>query len=109
MGIVRCVMATQQRHARNATARALELGQRPIVRQNPSREVPLAGRGITAAGILVLLCCSVAAGQTFTSVTSDPDVGRFDHIVATADLDGDGRDDLIVGHLFLRNSRRMFL
>ena len=50
----------------------------------------------------VLLGCSVAHGQsssglTFSRVVTDPDLGRLEFVHAVADLNGDGRDDILAG------------
>ncbi|MYN68311.1 MAG: VCBS repeat-containing protein [Acidobacteria bacterium] len=50
----------------------------------------------------VLLGCSVANAQTssrltFSRVLTDPDLGRLDFVHAVADLNADGRDDILAG------------
>ena len=50
--------------------------------------------------VAVVLSCAAVHAQphvTFSRVTTDPGLGRFDFILAVADLNGDGRDDLLVG------------
>ncbi|MCY4057334.1 MAG: VCBS repeat-containing protein [Gammaproteobacteria bacterium] len=50
----------------------------------------------------VLLCCSVAEAQTssrisFSRVVTEPGLGRLEFVLAVADLDDDGRDDILAG------------
>ena len=40
-----------------------------------------------------------AGSVTFSRVATQPDLGRFDRVFAVADLDGDGRDDILAGGL----------
>ena len=47
----------------------------------------------------VLLGGSVASAQTFSRVVTTPDLGRFDFVLAVADLNADGRDDIVAGGL----------
>lgn len=55
-------------------------------------------RWITATAATVVVCGSLVLGQTdFTRVTTQPDIGRADYVLAVADLDGDRRDDLVIG------------
>ena len=55
---------------------------------------------IIVAGTMAI-GCPVAHAQpptvTFSRVTTEPDLGRFDYVLAVTDLDGDGRDDIIAG------------
>ena len=48
----------------------------------------------------VALSCAAAQAQprvTFSRVTTEPDLGRFDFVLAVADLNRDGQDDIVVG------------
>ena len=49
--------------------------------------------------IALVIGCPSAHAQTFSRVVTAPDLGRFDYVLAVADLDGDGRDDVVVGGL----------
>ena len=50
-----------------------------------------------AAAIALVIGCPSAHAQTFSRVVTEPDLGRFDYVLAVADLDGDGRDDIVAG------------
>ncbi len=51
-----------------------------------------------AAGAAVLSLAPLAHAQaTFSQVTTRPGLGRLDYVLAVADLNGDHRDDLLVG------------
>ena len=59
-------------------------------------------RKFTAAIGTALLGCCAAYAQTsssvsFSRVTIEPDLGRLDFVLAVADLNGDGRDDILAG------------
>ena len=53
-------------------------------------------RWMLAVVALASLAPGVAA-QTFTLVTTERSFGRFDFVLAVADWDGDGRDDVLAG------------
>ena len=63
----------------------------------PPTRNPEAARVVVAAGALLLMSMTVEAQVTFSRVTTDPELGRFDFIVAVADINGDGRDDIVAG------------
>ena len=59
-------------------------------------------RQFMAAIGAALLGCFAADAQTsssvsFSRVTMEPDLGRLDFVLAVADLNGDGRDDILAG------------
>ena len=59
-------------------------------------------RQFTAAIGTALLGCGSAYAQTpatvsFSRVTVEPNLGRLDFVLAVADLNGDGRDDILAG------------
>ena len=59
-------------------------------------------RHFVAAIGAALLGCSAADAQTssritFSRVVTEPDLGLLDSVLAVADLDGDGRDDILAG------------
>ena len=59
-------------------------------------------RRFTVAAAAVLIGCSSAHAQTdshvtFTRITTEPGLGRLDFVLAVADLNGDGRDDVLAG------------
>ena len=59
-------------------------------------------RQLVAALGAVLLGCAAADAQTssrvrFSRVTVEPELGRLDFVLAVADLNGDGRDDILAG------------
>ena len=59
-------------------------------------------RQFVAAIGAALLGCSAAGAQSsstisFSRVTTEPDLGRLQFVHAVADLDGDGRDDILAG------------
>ncbi len=59
-----------------------------------------AQRFAMVAAAAVALSCGAAQAQprvTFSRVTTEPGVGRFDFVLAVADLNRDGRDDIVVG------------
>ena len=55
----------------------------------------------TIVAATMAIGCPVAHAQpptvAFSRVTTEPDLGRFDYVLAVTDLDGDGRDDIIAG------------
>ena len=53
---------------------------------------------ILAAGLCAW--AGSARAQTFSHVLTQPDLGLFDKLLAVADLDGDGRDDILAGGLW---------
>ena len=62
--------------------------------------IRLTARRFATAIAAVALSCAAAHAQprvSFSRVTTEPDLGRFDFVLAVADLNGDGRDDLVVG------------
>ena len=52
-----------------------------------------------AVAIAVLVEFASVHAQTFERVTTQPGLGRLDRVLAVADLDGDGRDDILAGGL----------
>ena len=63
----------------------------------PAPRNPEAARVVVGVGALLLMSMTVEAQVTFSRVTTDPELGRFDFIVAVADINGDGRDDIVAG------------
>ena len=47
--------------------------------------------------IVLLSISSVDAQVAFSRVTTSPNLGRLDYVLAVADLNGDGRDDILAG------------
>ena len=47
--------------------------------------------------IVLLSFSNVDAQVGFSRVTTSPDLGRLDYVLAVADLNGDGRDDILAG------------
>ena len=59
-------------------------------------------RRFTAVAAVVVIGCSSAQAQSasrvsFSRVTTEPGLGRLDFVLAVADLNGDGRDDIVAG------------
>ena len=59
-------------------------------------------RRFAAAAAAVLIGCSSAQAQSasrvsFSRITTEPGLGRLDFVLAVADLNGDGRDDILAG------------
>lgn len=63
----------------------------------PPRRNLEAARVVVAVGALLFMSMTVEAQVTFSRVITDPGVGRFDFIVAVADINGDGREDIVTG------------
>ena len=56
-------------------------------------------RKVVAAGGLLLMAVTVEGQVSFSRVSTNPELGRFDFIAAAADINGDGRDDIVAGGL----------
>ena len=54
-------------------------------------------REVVAAGGLLLMAVTVEGQVSFSRVSTNPELGRFDFIAAVADINGDGRDDILAG------------
>ena len=54
-------------------------------------------REVVAAGGLLLMAVAVEGQVSFSRVSTNPELGRFDFIAAAADINGDGRDDIVAG------------
>ena len=53
---------------------------------------------VSVIGLLVIVCSHVVAQTvSFSFVFTEPDLGRLDRVLAVADFDGDGRDDILAG------------
>ena len=56
---------------------------------------------VAVAAAIVLGCSSAdaqpASRVSFSRVATDPGLGRLDFVLAVADLNGDGRDDIVAG------------
>ena len=52
---------------------------------------------IRTAAIVLCVTVAPAAGQTFSRVETHPGLGTMDHVLAVADLNGDGLNDLLLG------------
>ena len=82
--------------------RFADTSTRPILLRDSSATLPPtrnpeAARLVVAAGALLLMSMTVEAQVNFSRVTTDPELGRFDFIVTVADINGDDRDDIVVG------------
>ncbi len=49
------------------------------------------------AAVVVLVTAASTREPTFSRVETYPDMGRFDYILAVADFNNDGRDDILAG------------
>ena len=56
-------------------------------------------REVVAAGGLLLMAVTVEGQVSFSRVSTNPELGRVDFIAAAADINGDGRDDIVAGGL----------
>ena len=59
-------------------------------------------RRFTAVAAAVVIGCSSAQAQSasrvsFSRITTEPGLGRLDFVLAVADFNGDGRDDVLAG------------
>ena len=54
-------------------------------------------REVVAAGGLLLMTVTVEGQVSFSRVSTNPELGRLDFIAAVADINGDGRDDILAG------------
>ena len=54
-------------------------------------------REVVAAGGLLLMAVTVEGQVSFSRVSTNPELGRLDFIAAVADINGDGRDDILAG------------
>ena len=52
-------------------------------------------RRFAAAAAALIIGCSSTYAQTFSRGEMDP-LGRFDFVLAVAEFNGDGRDDILV-------------
>ena len=65
--------------------------------QGSTKELLMVSRQLATAVTALVLGSSSAQAQSSPRITTQPGLGLFDYVLAVADFDGDGLDNLLVG------------